>query len=93
MRLSEAFFHVLVFSGHQVVALFETRPANVSHALLDPIVLLTQILHCANTRQRVHLIIAKLNAALSAFKTVSVEKYASEPQGKAFQALSCLSQR
>ena len=69
---SQAFF----YGGHQVVAFLNTKHANVSHAMLDPIVFLAQILNGSHTRHRVHLIIAKLNTALSAFKAVFVEKYA-----------------
>ena len=44
--------------------------------MLDPIVFLAQILNGSHTGHRVHLIIAKINAALLALKTVFVEKYA-----------------
>ena len=44
--------------------------------MLDPIVFLAQILNGSHTRHRIHLIIAKINTALLALKTVFVEKYA-----------------
>lgn len=69
---SQAFF----YGGHQVVALLDSKHTNVSHAMLDPIVFLAQILNGSHTRHRVHLIIAKINTALLALKTVFVEKYA-----------------